>query len=311
MQGRLAPREPRDMDSDLCALIGENFRGDLRANEPLARHTSLKVGGAAECFAVPADLADLQGLLTVLAERNIPYLVIGGGFNLLVRDGGWRGVVVSLTKLNRLERRDGNQIYAEAGVANLALALFAEEEGFAGLEFLAWIPGSVGGAVAMNAGAHGGATLEMVETLVTLRDNELLELTQEELVFGYRYLRLDPGEIVVAATFRMMPGDAHAIAARMADYQARRGGQKVGFPNAGSFFKNPPGRQAWQLIDEAGLRGHRIGGAQVSAVHSNFLVNCGGAAARDFLELAELIRERVKEVCGIELEQEVRVVGEE
>jgi len=304
-------REPWIMNSDLCALLRGTIRCELRANEPLARHTSLKVGGAADCFAVPADLADLQGLLAVLAEQKIPYLVIGGGFNLLVRDGGWRGVVVSLSRLNRLERRDGNRIYAEAGATNLALGRFAEQEGLAGLEFLAWIPGSVGGAAAMNAGAHGGATLEMVETLVTLRDQELLELAQAELTFGYRYLRLDPGEIVVAATFRLVPGDPQAIAARMADYQARRGGQQVGFPNAGSFFKNPPGRQAWQLIDEAGLRGQRIGGAQVSAVHSNFLVNRGGAKAKDFLQLAALIMERVKESAGVELEQEVRVVGEE
>lgn len=299
------------MNSDLCFLLRKTSRGEVRANELLAGHTSLKVGGMADCFAVPADLTDLQGLLAVLTEQNIPYLVIGGGFNLLVRDGGWRGVVVSLARLNRLERRDGNRIYAEAGVTNLALARFAEQEGLAGLEFLAWIPGSVGGAVAMNAGAHGGATLDTVETLVTLWDHELQELAQAELSFGYRYLRLEPGAIVVATTFRSVPGDPQEIAARMADYQARRGGQQVGFPNAGSFFKNPPGRQAWLLIDEAGLRGQRIGGAQVSAVHSNFLVNRGGATARDFQELAELVRERVKEVCGVELEQEVRVVGEE
>src|SRR6266571_2566278 len=179
-------REPRDMNSGLCSLIRENSRGEVRANEPLASHTSLKVGGAADCFGVPADLADLQGLLAVLKKQNIPYFVIGGGFNLLVRDGGFRGAVVSLARLNRLERREGDRIYAEAGATNLALARFAEQEGLAGLEFLAWIPGSVGGAVAMNAGAHGGATLDKVETLVTLRDQEPSELAQAELLFGYR-----------------------------------------------------------------------------------------------------------------------------
>ncbi len=299
------------MNSDLCSLLRKTSRGEVRANEPLASHTSLKVGGAADCFTVPADLADLQGLLAVLTEQDFPYLVIGGGFNLLVRDGGFRGVVVSLARLNRLERRNGNRIYAEAGATNLALARFTEQEGLAGLEFLAWIPGSVGGAVVMNAGAHGGATLDKVETLVTLRDHDLRELAQAELLFGYRYLRLDPGAIVVAATFWPVPDDPQAIAARMADYQARRGGQKVGFPNVGSFFKNPPGRQAWQLIDEAGLRGQRIGGAQVSEVHSNFLVNRGGAKARDFLQLAALVKEKVKEAAGIELEEEVRIVGED
>jgi len=162
----------------------------------------------------------------------------------------------------------------------------------------------------MNAGAHGGATLERVASLVTLRQGAEVTRSRDELEFGYRYLKLTPGEIVVSATLQLEAQERLAIEQRMAAFQAHRGGaQRVGFPNAGSFFKNPEGQQAWRLIDEAGLRGMQVGGAQVSEVHTNFLVNRGGATAKDFLELAALIKAKVKEVSGVELEEEVRIVG--
>lgn len=291
--------------------IAQAVRGELLRDEPLARHTSLKVGGPADLFVIPADRDDLQTLIDKLLVAQIPYLVVGGGYNILARDGGFRGVVISLRALNRLEELSGSRIGAEAGATNGALVRFAEERSLTGLEFLIGIPGTVGGALAVNAGAHGEAVLDRVESLTTLRDGRVFVAKQEELSFGYRHLALGPGEIVLAATFHMAPGSAKAIEERIEGFLAhRRTAQRVGYPNAGSFFKNPPGKQAWQLIDAAGLRGFRVGGAQVAEAHANFLVNRGGATARDFIELAGLIKAKVKEVSGIALEEEVRIVGE-
>lgn len=288
------------------------MKGEVLFDEPLARHTSLKVGGPADVFAIPADLDGLRLLLRVIAEAGAPYLVIGGGYNLLVGDGGFRGVAVSLRNLRGLDELPGNCVHAEAGVTNGAFVRFAEERRLAGMEFLIGIPGTLGGALSMNAGAHGEAVLDRLESLVTLRDDELRTTARDELDYGYRYLSLAPGEIIVGATFRLATGSAAEIEVRIEGFLAhRRNAQRVSYPNAGSFFRNPEGVQAWRLIDEAGLRGHRIGGAQVSEVHTNFLVNRGGATAKDFLKLAALIKQKVKAQSGITLEEEVRIVGED
>jgi UDP-N-acetylmuramate dehydrogenase len=293
-------------------LIADRIRGDVLENEPLGRHTSLKVGGPADFHIAPVDLDDLQGLVALLAETGTPYLVIGGGYNLLVRDGGFRGVAVSLRGMAKLEELAGNRIVAEAGGTTGALVRFSGERSLAGLEFLSGIPGTVGGALAMNAGAHGEAILERVETLTSLRDGELRVRQRSELDCGYRYLALAPGEVIIAATFRLAKGSAADIEGRVEAFLAHRhNAQRVGYPSAGSFFKNPPGHTAWRLIDEAGLRGYRVGGAQVAEAHANFLVNRGGASARDFLELGALVKERVRERSGIVLEEEVRIVGED
>ena len=288
------------------------MKGEALFDEPLALHTSLKVGGPADVFAFPADLDDLRTLLQLIAQTGTAYLVIGGGYNLLVRDGGFRGVVISLRNLRRMEEVPGKRVSAEAGVTNGALVRFAEEKRLTGMEFLIGIPGTIGGALGVNAGAHGEAVLDRLETLTTLRDNEMRTRGREELDYGYRYLALTPGEIIVGATFRLAAGSAAEIVGRVEGFLAhRRNAQRVSHPNAGSFFKNPAGMQAWRLIDAAGLRGYQVGGAQVSEVHTNFLVNRGGATAKDFLELAALVKERVKEQSGIELEEEVRIVGED
>lgn len=296
----------------ISSLIRQKFRGRVLFDEPMSLHTSLKVGGPADLFCIPEDLADLQESLAVLAEAGTPRLVVGGGFNLLVRDGGIRGVVISLERLNRLERLEGFRLRAEAGVENGVLVRFAHEERLAGLEFLIGIPGRLGGALGMNAGAHGEEILDRVESLEVLGENGLETRASAVLEFGYRYLRLAPGEIITAATFKLDKGDPAEIESRIEGFLAhRRNTQRVGYPNAGSYFRNPPGAHAWQLIDAAGLRGFKVGGAQVSQVHTNFLVNTGGATAADFLELARLIREKVKAGSGIELEEEVRIVGED
>jgi UDP-N-acetylmuramate dehydrogenase len=295
---------------DARARLAAALRGELRFDEPMARHTSLKVGGPADFFAVPDDMADLLALMGAVIETGLPYLVVGGGYNLLVRDGGFRGVVISPGRLSGMETLPGSRLRAEAGVTNQMLVGIARKEQLSGLEFLSGIPGTVGGALSMNAGAHGRSVLELVESLTTLQEGKVTVTLKEKLRYGYRRLELKPGEIVLAAVFSLAAGNVGEIEGRIAAYlDQRRSNQQVGYPNAGSFFKNPEGRQAWRLIDEAGLRGYRIGGAQVSEVHSNFLVNRGGATAADFLELAEVIKEKVREQSGIDLEEEVRIVG--
>ena len=300
------------MTGGLRTLVRVRLRGEVLFDEPLSLHTSLKVGGTADIFAVPTDLDDLRVLLQIITKAGGAYLVIGGGYNLLVRDGGFRGVAISLRNFRSLEELPGNRVSAEAGVTNGALVRFAEERRLTGMEFLIGIPGTVGGAISVNAGAHGEAVMDRLETLTTLRGVSMVTTARAELDCGYRSLSLAPGEIVVGATFRLAVGGAAEIEARIEGFLAhRRNAQRVSHPNAGSFFRNPEGLQAWRLIDAAGLRGYRIGGAQVSEAHANFLVNRGGGTARDFLELAALIKEKVKEQSGIALEEEVKIVGVE
>ena len=298
------------MTDDTRTRLVAALRGELRFNEPMARHTALKVGGPADFFAIPADPSDLQSLMAIILETGVPYLVVGGGYNLLVRDGGFRGVVISLKQFCRMEKLPDNRLRAEAGCTNQQLIRFANGQGLTGLEFLSGIPGMVGGALSVNAGAHGRSVLELVESLTTLQGGRVTVTFREDLRYGYRHLELKPGEIVLAAVFSLVVGDAEEIEGRIEGYlEHRRNSQRVGYPNAGSFFKNPEGEQAWRLIDEAGLRGCQIGGAQVSEVHTNFLVNRGGAKAADFLELAQVIKSKVREQSGIDLEEEVRIVG--
>lgn len=291
--------------------MSEAVRGAALWDEPMSKHTSLRVGGPADLFFEPADLDDLKLAVHLLLDMNIPYLVVGGGYNILVRDGGIRGCVITLKRLDAMATMPGARLDVEAGVINSALCRFAAENCLGGIEFLCGIPGSFGGALTMNAGAHGGETMQRVETLTTLRGDETVTRKATELDFGYRYLRLEPGEIAVGARLRLEPAERRVIEDRMVDCISKRSGaQRVPFPNAGSFFKNPTGESAWQLIDAAGMRGMTVGGAQVSEAHANFLVNRGGARAADFLTLAALVKLRVKETSGIELEEEVKFVGE-
>jgi UDP-N-acetylmuramate dehydrogenase len=288
------------------------FRGELLQQEQISLHTSLKVGGPADLFAIPLDVEDLQRLVKVLDEQLIPRIVIGGGYNLLVRDGGFRGAVISLEKINHLAVRQGGEIRAEAGGRNIDLARLAEVHGLSGLEFLVGIPGTIGGALRMNAGAHGGEIFDHLVSLEILGDNELLTHDKKTLIYGYRRLQLDPNKIIIAANFQLSTGSRETISTAMnACLQKRREAQQVMFPNAGSYFKNPPGQTAWRLIDEAGLRGMTVGGAQVSEVHTNFLVNRGGAKTVDFLRLAAIVKEKVFSTSGILLEEEVRITGED
>jgi UDP-N-acetylmuramate dehydrogenase len=298
-----------NLDSEAIRKV---FRGELLEQEPLARHISLKVGGPADLYAIPRDVSDLQILLKVLDQQQEPRLVIGGGYNLLVRDGGFRGVAISLEKINHLTVSQGREVRAEAGGRNIDLARLAEVHGLSGLEFLVGIPGTVGGAVRMNAGAHGGEIFDHLVSLEILGSDGLLTHDKKTLDYGYRRLQLDPNKIIIAANFQLSGGSRETIAAAMdACLQKRKESQQVRFPNAGSFFRNPPGQAAWKLIEEAGLRGMSVGGAQVSEIHTNFLVNRGSASAADLLNLAAIVKEKVFSASGIRLEEEVRITGEE
>lgn len=288
-----------------------SIRGTILHNEPMSRHTSLKVGGAADIFAIPEDAADLQALVSQLCAAGLPWLTVGSGYNLLVQDGGIRGVVISLARFNGIARSGELTIRAEAGAENLAVVRFAQRQGLGGVGFLSGIPGTIGGAVRMNAGAYGEGILQRAECLTILRNGEVREFCIDELEYGYRRLALETGDILLAALLRLELRDPESTEEEIRkDLALRRDKHNVGFPSAGSFFKNPPGQAAWRLIDAAGLRGLQIGGAQVSEVHSNFLINRGGATAADFLALAGKVKSEVLASSGIMLEEEVRIVGE-
>lgn len=286
------------------------LRGRALAAQMLAPSTWFRVGGPAEVLLRPADADDLCEVLAALPP-DVPVMPIGAASNLIVRDGGVHGVVVRLGRgCNAIEvETDG--VIAGAAALDATVAEHAAAAGLAGLEFLSGIPGSIGGAVAMNAGAYGSdvaACLDWAE--IATRSGELVRVSAARLSFAYRHAALPPGGIVVRARFRAMPGDAAVIAARMADIRAsREATQPVRARTGGSTFRNPPGMKAWELIDAAGCRGLVRGGAQVSEKHCNFLLNTGAATAADIEGLGEEVRRRVHAASGVALEWEIRRIG--
>jgi UDP-N-acetylmuramate dehydrogenase len=274
-------------------------------------HTSLKTGGPADLYAIPEDVDDLRNLLTWLGEHNIPWLPVGRGYNLLVGDKGIRGAVISLERFCRITAIGESLIKAEGGAENLAVVRFAQKMGLGGIGFISGIPGTIGGAIKMNAGAYGEGILKRIDHLTLLRAGKVHNFRIEELDYGYRYLKLEVGDIVLAAAFRLEErAPLHTEEEIRKDLELRRSKHNVGYPSAGSFFKNPHGHAAWRLIDAAGMRGVKIGGALVSEVHSNFLVNTGSATTQDFLDLAAIVKNAVLATSGVTLEEEVRIVGE-
>jgi UDP-N-acetylmuramate dehydrogenase len=239
-------------------------------------------------------------------------MVVGKGYNLLVKDGGIRGAVISLERFARIEACGAGRIMAEAGAENLDVVRFGQRHGLGGIGFISGIPGTIGGAARMNAGAYGEGILERAVCLTLLRGSDIREICISEVDYCYRRLSLEPGDILLAVLLQLEERDPALTEEEIRkDLELRRSKHNVGFPSAGSFFKNPPGQAAWKLIDAAGMRGAQIGGAQVSLRHSNFLVNSGGATAADFLQLAEKVKSAVLLNSGISLEEEVRVVGED
>jgi UDP-N-acetylmuramate dehydrogenase len=290
----------------------DEHRGVLRRNEPMSRHTSWRVGGPAERFYEPADLDDLALFLQNLPAGE-PLTWVGLGSNLLVRDGGVRGTVIMLSgRLNGLSRTSETTIRAEAGVASAKLARWSVSQNLRGAEFLAGVPGTVGGALAMNAGAFGGETWSIVSAVETL-DHHGRRRTRlpEDFEIGYRHVAGPKDEWFVAGHFALSPDNGDEGQAKIRELLAKRGAtQPTQWPNAGSVFRNPPGDHSARLIEATGLKGLRVGGAEVSMLHANFIINTGTATAADIETLIETVRARVKAVQGVELVPEVRIIGE-
>jgi len=287
-------------------------RGVLKRHEPLSQHTSWRVGGPADCFYEPAGVEDLSAFLKTLPEKE-PLYWVGLGSNLLVRDGGVRGTVIMLSgKLNRLERIGDHTVRAEAGVASAKLARFSVQQGLRGAEFLAGVPGTVGGALAMNAGAFSGETWSIVTAVETMdHAGRLRTRLPSDYQIGYRSVQGPAGEWFIAGHFGLTPGNEAEGQAQIKTLLAKRGAtQPTQWPNAGSVFRNPPGDYSARLIERTGLKGFCIGGACVSELHANFIINTGRATAADIETLIDAVRDKVYAAQGIKLEAEVRIIGD-
>ncbi len=295
-------------------LTFKALRGQLRRDEPMSRHVSWRAGGRADRFYIPADLDDLSAFLAQLPEGE-PLLFVGLGSNLLVRDGGWRGTVILTHGASRRPAMHEGLLYAEAGVASPKVARFAAQHHLEGAEFLAGIPGTIGGALAMNAGCYGGETWDIVERVSMIdRRGRLTQRTRDEFDIAYRHYapKVARKEWFAAAWFRLKPGDGDTSRGIMKELLARRiATQPLSLPNAGSVFRNPPKDHAARLIEACGLKGFARGGARVSEKHANFIVNPDGASsAADIEWLIKHIQRMVYQMKGVVLATEVRIVGE-
>ena len=289
--------------------------GELSIDEPMSRHVSWRAGGSAKRFFKPADLADLQAFLPTLHPEE-PILFVGLGSNLLVRDAGFAGTVVLTTPMLHglaLDAHDATLVSAAAGVASPHVAKFAAKNHLAGAEWLAGVPGTIGGALAMNAGCYGTETWEQVVDCTTIdRAGELHTRTPVDYEIAYRHVaaKFSAEEWFVAARFRFVPGDALIAQARIKELLAKRmASQPLDKPNAGSTFRNPPGDHAARLIESCGLKGYTIGGAQVSTKHANFIINTGNASAADIENMIDYMQATVLAKAGVSLVREVKIVG--
>lgn len=297
--------------------LRELATGTVLFDERMDRHTSIGVGGPADALVVPESTAELGRLVALLRAGGIPVFFVGNGTNLIVRDGGFRGVIVVTKGLRSVRpepRGEGRAaIHAAAGAALAEVVALSAREGLAGMEFCAGIPGSVGGGIRMNAGAYGSELKDVLESVDLLNGGgSFRRCTRSALQFEYRHLALPEGACVLGGVFDLARGDRGAIEGRIRGILGTRSGKHpLQHRSAGSVFKNPRGMPAGRIIDEAGLKGLTLGGARVSEMHGNFIVNLGSATARDIIGLIGLVRERVREKTGIDLEPEVKIIGEE
>ena len=283
----------------------------VKLNEPLSRHTTFKIGGAADIFAMPRTAEELVFAIKLCKENNIAYYIIGNGSNLLVRDKGFRGCIIR-PDFKELTL-DGNKITAGAGVMLSAAARLAAENSLTGMEFASGIPGTIGGGVCMNAGAYGGELKDIIEYVKILdKDLNIKTLSCEDAAFGYRTSGImKSGAIVLETAFVLKKGNKAEITEKMNTLNAqRREKQPLEYPSAGSTFKRPEGYFAGKLIDDCGLRGFAVNDAQVSEKHCGFVVNKGNATAKDVLELMDSVQKKVFDKFGVTLEPEVRIIGE-
>ena len=285
----------------------------IKTNEPLSRYTYTKTGGPADYLAFPTTRQELKDLLVRARKQKMPVTTLGNSSNLIIKDGGIRGLVIMLPQFNKIEVKQ-QQITAEAGAAIIAVTKAASKASLTGLEFAAGIPGSVGGAIFMNAGAYGGEIANVVSSIdEILPDGREVQISGSDLHFGYRHSVVQENHgIVVAATFNLQAGQQPQIQNKMDELNAlRRSKQPLEYPSCGSVFKRPQGHFTGPLIIKAGLQGKSIGGAQVSNKHAGFIINTGNATATDYLQLIQLIQKTVKEKFAVQLETEVRIIGED
>ncbi|HBF42089.1 MAG TPA: UDP-N-acetylenolpyruvoylglucosamine reductase [Desulfobacteraceae bacterium] len=295
---------------ELVRLAG----GSLQFDCPMAQYTTFRVGGKAEAIYEPHDLQGLRRVIAYLNEESIAYLVVGRGSNLLVKDEGIEGIVVFLRgSLAAIEHEgtDHLAINAGAGLAIIDLMVYCRASGLGDLEFLAGIPGTVGGALAMNAGAFGqeiGTKVREVQVITPL--GKLLVMDRAQLRFSYRNLEIEKGSVIIRGIFESVRKNGEIVGERIVNYlRMRKENQPLEYPNAGSIFKNPPNDYAGRLIEEVDLKGKKIGDAMISEKHANFIINTGSAKTKDILALMDLAREKVRREMGIELQPEIKVVG--
>jgi UDP-N-acetylmuramate dehydrogenase len=298
-----------DITPDLKARMPE-LRGRLMANQSLGEFTWFRVGGPAQILFMPEDDNDLAYFLKNL-PAEIPLTIIGAGSNMIVRDGGVPGAVVRLGRgFNDVTIEAGNRVRAGTAILDVLVARAAQKAGIGGLAFLSGIPGTIGGALRMNGGAYGGETRDvLIEAYGVDRQGNKRTFSNADMGFSYRHSAPPDDVIFTGALLQGRAGDTEQIAAEMAEIKSNREASQPRNRTGGSTFKNPPGHNAWKLIDEAGMRGYSVGGAQVSELHCNFLINRGDATAADIETLGETVRQRVKAHCGVELEWEIKRIG--
>jgi UDP-N-acetylmuramate dehydrogenase len=297
----------RDFAKD---LLDRGFKGELKTGEPLSGHCSLKVGGPADLLVTAEDLADLEVITGLLDETRMPWMVLGGGTNTLFANGGFAGCIIRLGNgFSEIRLEGDTDIVAGASAVLQALVARTGEEGLTGLECLAGIPGTVGGAVRMNAGTRSGDISGAIEKTRVFSNGQARWLGRDEMGFAYRSSELREGDVILSARFNLSRSEPGAVREGISEQAAlRKKSQPMGVPTAGCWFRNPAGDNAGRLIDEAGMKGAGVGGARVSEKHANFLVNTGSASADDFLSLARQVREAVGQRFGVWLEEEVKVI---
>ena len=282
-------------------------------NASMAEYTSFRAGGCADLLAAPENTGELRAVIRLLDSEGCPHMILGNGSNILVRDGGYRGVIVKIG--DAFDKVEGDKVICGAGTRMASVARAALTENLSGFEFASGIPGSIGGAVFMNAGAYGGDMADILEKVHVVSPDGSCEydISAAELDMGYRHTALhETGDIVTEAILKLQPGDRDVIREKMNDLNSRRNSkQPVNYPSAGSFFKRPEGHFAGALIQDAGFKGLAVGGAQVSELHAGFIINRGGATASDILQLMEIVQAGVMDMAGVRLEPEVRIIGEE
>lgn len=286
---------------------------EVTQNEPMANHTTFKIGGPADYFVSVSSEAEVRDLITWAKAEGVPYMVIGNGSNMLVSDKGIRALVIEVGKNFADCRCEGDKIYAQAGVLLSRVSKMAMSESLTGMEEISGIPGTLGGAIYMNAGAYGGEISQVIETVTYLDcDGEIKTVTADECQFGYRTSIFEAGDkVILSAVIKLQKGDLNEIKAKMADYTNRRKTkQPLAYPSGGSTFKRPEGHFAGALIENAGLKGYTVGRAQISELHAGFVINLGGATCEDVMGVIRHAQEVVKEKYDVCLEPEIRLVGE-